>query len=381
MSSPSTSTDRIHVRWLSPTWPTATRSGSICEPLRDPALEPDRDVAEAARPVAVVEQRARDDADRVREVDDPRAGLRALAHAVRDLEHHRHGAHRLREAAGARRLLADAAARERHRLVPVPRRLAADPDLDEHEVGAVDGRVEIAGDVEDARVAGVVEHAPRHRADDVARALVDVVQRQPVEPEPVALAGEAGDELRRVGRAGADDGDPHVVTPVSVTPDGVGGTRSGTFPPRRRASGVRGLVRDAQDRAHEAVVAGAAAEVAREARCAPRPRTGDGLAASSAVAEMSMPGVQNPHCTPPSSRKAHCSGDSSSSSAEALDGGELAAVGLHREVRAGVHRPAVERASCRRRTRSRRSPPWSRSDRATSRTASSRFRCGSTSTG
>ena len=53
----------------------------------DPALEADRDVAEAAGAVAVVEQRAGDDADRVREVDDPRVRGGALAHALGDLEH------------------------------------------------------------------------------------------------------------------------------------------------------------------------------------------------------------------------------------------------------------------------------------------------------
>ena len=39
---------------------------------------------------------------------------------------------------------------------------------------------------------------------------------------------------------------------------------------------------------------------------------GDALRLSSAVADMIMPGVQNPHCTPPSSSSACCSGCSSS---------------------------------------------------------------------
>ena len=42
------------------------------EQRRETALEPDRDVAEADGAMPCVEQRARDDADRVREVDDPR---------------------------------------------------------------------------------------------------------------------------------------------------------------------------------------------------------------------------------------------------------------------------------------------------------------------
>ena len=95
-----------------------------------------------------VEQRPRDDPDRVREVDDPCVGRGALADALRDLEHDRDRAQRLGEAPGAGRLLADAAAGERHGLVGEARRLAADANLDEHEIGAVDRAVELAGDDE-----------------------------------------------------------------------------------------------------------------------------------------------------------------------------------------------------------------------------------------
>ena len=124
----------------------------------------------------------------------------------------------LREAAGARRLLADAAAGERDRLVGEPRRLAADADLDEHEVGAVEGAVEIAGDDELAVEALSVEHPRGHAADDLAPLGVDVVQGELGHVDPVALAREAGDELGRVGRPAADDRDLHPFTPVSVMP-------------------------------------------------------------------------------------------------------------------------------------------------------------------
>ena len=90
-----------------------------------------------------VEQRARDDPDRVGEVDDPGVGPGELADPLGDLEHDRHGAHRLRETARAGRLLADAAARKRGGLVLQARRLAADPDLDEDEVGVLDRLVEL----------------------------------------------------------------------------------------------------------------------------------------------------------------------------------------------------------------------------------------------
>ena len=160
----------------------------------------------------VVEQRARHDADRVREVDDP--GVRELAHALGDLEHDGHGAQRLRETAGAGRLLADAAAGQRERLVGETRALAADPDLDEHEVGAVDRRVEVVGDLDRAGVALPLEHAARQAADDLAPLRVDVVQHELRDVEP----RQPRDELRRVRRAAADDGDLHPFTPVSVTP-------------------------------------------------------------------------------------------------------------------------------------------------------------------
>ena len=73
-------------------------------------LEADRDVAQPDGAVAGVEEGASDDADRVREVDDPGPGAAERSRSLGDLEHDRHGAHRLREAAGAGRLLTDAAA-------------------------------------------------------------------------------------------------------------------------------------------------------------------------------------------------------------------------------------------------------------------------------
>ena len=206
------------MRWLRPTWSTTTSLRLEPEVLRERALEADRDVAEADGAVAGVEQRARDDPDRVREVDDPRVRGGELPHALGDLEHDRHGAQRLREAAGAGRLLADAAAGERHGLVREPRGLAADPDLEEDEVGAVEGAVELAGDVERAFEALPLEHPPSEPADDLAPLGVDVVQDELPHTDPVALAREPRDELRRVRRAAADDRDLHPFTPVSVTP-------------------------------------------------------------------------------------------------------------------------------------------------------------------
>ena len=72
-------------------------------------LESNRHIAEADRPVSFVEQRLRHDADGVREVDHPRVFGAMPGRRLRDVEHDGHRAQRLGEAAGPRRLLADAA--------------------------------------------------------------------------------------------------------------------------------------------------------------------------------------------------------------------------------------------------------------------------------
>ena len=192
---------------------------------RDRALEVDRDVAEPDRAVAVVQQRARHDPHRVGEIDDPGVVGGALARTLGDLEHDGHGSHCLRQPAGAGRLLSDAAAGGRDRLVPEARRLPADPDLDEDGVGPVERAVEIAGHVECAVEPLAREDPLRQRAEHLAPVTIDVMQRQAADVDPLALAHQPGDELGRVGRSGADDREfhpfsrvTHPFTPVSVIP-------------------------------------------------------------------------------------------------------------------------------------------------------------------
>ena len=188
------------------------------EQPREHPLEADRDVAQADRAVARVEQRAGDDPDGVREVDDPRAGRSQLAGALGDVEHDRDGAQRLGEPAGAGRLLADAPAAQRERLVAEPRGLPADAKLEEDGVGAVERAVQVGRLDQPAAEALAREHAPREAGDDLEPRRVDVVEDQLGQVEAVPLAGEAGDELGRVRRPAADDRDLHPLTPVSVTP-------------------------------------------------------------------------------------------------------------------------------------------------------------------
>ena len=112
------------------------------------------------------------------------------------------------------RLLADAAARERSGLVAEPGRLAADTDLDEDEVGVLDGPLEVAAERQLAGEALALEHPPGQAADDLEPPGIDVVEREPLDLEP----GQPRDELRRVRRTCADDRELHPFTPVSVTP-------------------------------------------------------------------------------------------------------------------------------------------------------------------
>ena len=187
--------------------------GLDAEEARARALETDRDVAEPDRAVAGAEQAARDDADRVREVDDPGVVGRELADAGGDVEHDGDGAERLTEPAGAGRLLADAAAGQRDRLVGEARLLTADAELDQDERRAVERAVELVGDGERAVVAGRVEQPLREAADALAALCVDVMQDDVGQVEPLALAREPGDQLGRVGRPTADDGELHCWTP------------------------------------------------------------------------------------------------------------------------------------------------------------------------
>src|SRR6185312_6847024 len=156
----------------------------------EPPLEADGDVAEPDRSMAGVQESARHDPDRVREVDDPGVVSRELADALGDSEDDRDRPHRLGESARAGRLLPDAAAGKRHRLVREPRLLAADPDLDEDEVGAVHGAVEVVRDDELSLETVPLEHARGETAHDLAALGVDVLQYELAHRKPLALAGE-----------------------------------------------------------------------------------------------------------------------------------------------------------------------------------------------
>ena len=186
------------------------------EQPREQPLEGDGHVAEADRAVPRVEQGPRHDPHRVGEIDDPGAGRGALRRPFGDPEDDRDRAERLREAPGAGRLLADAAAAQRHRLVEQPCGLAAHADLEKHEVRAVQGAIQVAGEHELSAELAAGQHPSGQPADHLEPLGVDVLQGELVDLESPVL--QTRDEFGGVRGTAADDRDLHPLTPVSVMP-------------------------------------------------------------------------------------------------------------------------------------------------------------------
>ena len=183
--------------------------GFDAEGLGEVALEADRHVAQADRTVALVEQRLGDDADRVREVDDPGARRRAPIRRRRELEDDRDGPESLGEPACPRRLLAHQAEPAGDRLVPKSSGLTADPQLDEDEVGAVERRIPVQGLGESTAPALAGEHPTGHAGDDAEPLRIAVEEHELVDRQTGRPCRDAFDQLGGVGAAASDDHDPH----------------------------------------------------------------------------------------------------------------------------------------------------------------------------
>ena len=128
-------------------------------------LQADGHVAEADRAVPGVQQGPCDDADRVGEIDDPGVRAGALPCFPGDVEHHRHRAQRLGQPAGPGGFLADAAVFQRPGLVPLPGRLPADPQLEQHRAGLVQAVVQVGRPAQRGRVAERAQDPRAERAD------------------------------------------------------------------------------------------------------------------------------------------------------------------------------------------------------------------------
>ena len=200
-STPSTSTLRSHVRWLSPTCSSCTRSGPTPKCLANSRWNP---IATLHRPSARWPWSSSACVTR------PVGFVKSTNHApgapisrgqLGQLEHDGHRAQRLREAAGAGRLLPDAVELQRDGLVLVARLVAADAQLHDHEVRALERLALVAGEPQRAAPAGATHHPLREGADDAEALGIDVQQRQFVDRKAVAAGDEPLDQLGRVGAA------------------------------------------------------------------------------------------------------------------------------------------------------------------------------------
>ena len=134
---------------------------------RDHALQGDGDVAQADGAVVAIQQRLADHPDRVGEVDDPGVSRGSSPGRLGQLEHQRDGTQGLGESAGPRRLLADGPEPGRQRLVHEPGRLAADAELDEHEIRTVECDIAVECRDQPPRPACAGEHTLRESADNL----------------------------------------------------------------------------------------------------------------------------------------------------------------------------------------------------------------------
>ncbi len=176
---------------------------------RELPLEADRHVAQAARAVALVQQRLGDETRRVREIDEPGPRRADLRGQLGQLEHDRHRPQRLREPARAGGLLSDAVEAERDRLVAEARLVPADAQLHDDEVRPLERLARLLGQTDGARPARPANHPLREAADDPEPVHIDVQQHQLVDRQAVAAGHEPLDQLRRVRAAAADDRDLH----------------------------------------------------------------------------------------------------------------------------------------------------------------------------
>ena len=194
--------------------------GLHLEPAGQPALHPDRDIAQPERTVASVDQCLGHDPDRVREVDHPVPGGGPAVHRLGELQDHRHRADCLGQAAGTGRLLADRPEAGRDGLVAQARGLTADPELDEHEIGAVQCCIAIGRPDQAPGPAGFPEHSLGETADDRKALGIDIEQDELVDGQAVGAADHALHEFGRVRAPATDDRhlDAHLASPPCQDP-------------------------------------------------------------------------------------------------------------------------------------------------------------------
>ena len=166
--------------------------------------------------MTLVEQGLRHEPRGVGEIDDPCVGSADLRRALGELEHDGHGPERLGEPPGPRGLLADAAERERDRLVQEPSLVPPDAELHDHEVRSLERLGHPVGQPDRAGPSRRSHHALCERADDREPHRIDVQQDELVDRKAVRARDEPLDELRRVRAAAADHRHLHTHAPGIV---------------------------------------------------------------------------------------------------------------------------------------------------------------------
>ena len=186
--------------------------GCDAQQAGDHPLKANRRVAEPNGTMALVEQGLHHDAHRVGEVDDPGVLRGPAAHLLGDVEDNRDGAQRLGEAAGAGGFLTDGRELERQRLIEQAGLLAAHPQLDDDEVGALQRLAPISGQRQNAGPAAFCQHAAGKPTDNPESLGIHVQEDQLVDWQAAGMSGKALDQFRRVGAASANHGnlDAHV---------------------------------------------------------------------------------------------------------------------------------------------------------------------------
>jgi hypothetical protein len=115
-------------------------------------------IAESDGAVASLQKRARDDSDRVGEIDDPSIRFRMAADDFRNFEYDRHGAQGLGQTARSRRFLAYAADFVGKRFVSVARSLAAHAKLKKNDIGVFDSLSDALCCADFSCMSGLGEH-------------------------------------------------------------------------------------------------------------------------------------------------------------------------------------------------------------------------------
>ena len=176
------------------------------EIVADAALDVDGHVAQADSAVALVDQRLGHDAHRVGEVDHPGPRRGAGRGLLGDLQDEGYRAEGLGQTAGPGGLLPEAPVPDGQGLIGVAGGLAPHPELDDHEVGPVDGPVPVVRGDQVTGPAPPPQDAAGQAGHHLETLGVRIEQDQLVDHQTVLVGAQAVHQLRGVRTPPADHG-------------------------------------------------------------------------------------------------------------------------------------------------------------------------------